>query len=485
MKICVLYTGGTIGSVGAPLSPMKGPDFIQAFQSIIEPIVTSQLPGCVLQYGYFDPTLDSTNMQPANWVQMAERVLQQYSSCDGFVLLHGTDTMAWTASALSYLLPGLTKPVIVTGAQLPLFYQQAPGSYLLNYNTDALRNVLGSITFATMGLTEVCVFFEDELLRGNRVIKSNSNQFIAFTSPNYPALGIFSPTPQLNESALLPLPPPAKTLDANLAAVTAQVTAIGARLSQFSAISFLLFPAYYDVDRGASVLASMLDGAMSMTAPPVKGLILESFGDGNVPDYPAMRALIDKLHSSGVVIIDCTQVYAGKVDNDVYATGAWLEAAGVVSSLDMIPPAALAKVIYLLGQGLSQAEVEAGMSRNLAGEMESVDRLIAPLNQFLLPGCTLISANDRYVLSNGTDGVLRLQDRSATPPKTVWSREFVRVGRLVMQQDCNLVYYGNNNQPLWATNTARIGSSAYFVVENDGTMKIYDYYTDQVIAVVS
>src|SRR5262245_2191341 len=205
MKIFIIYTGGTIGSVGNPLSPMSGPNFISAFQAIVEPIVTSQIAGIALAYSYFDPTLDSTNMQPSNWVQMAQRVLDNYPSYDGFVILHGTDTLAWTSSALSFMLPGLTKPVIVTGAQLPLFYQESPGSYLLNYDTDALRNVLGAIMFATMGVNEACVFFEDQLLRGNRVIKSNANQFIAFTSPNYPALGMFSPTPQLTNSNLLPL----------------------------------------------------------------------------------------------------------------------------------------------------------------------------------------------------------------------------------------------------------------------------------------
>jgi L-asparaginase len=197
VRILIVYTGGTIGCVGTPLSPMDGDSFKAAFEKNVTPIVQNEY-SCSFEFVSFKPTLDSTNMQPANWCEIAEKVLEQYADHDAFIVLHGTDSMAWTASALSFLLTGLqrtgmpiatlTKPVIVTGSQLPLFHQRKDETCDLLFNTDALQNVCGAVASAVAGVAEVGLYFDNTLMRGNRTVKTSANAFAAFSSPNYPPL---------------------------------------------------------------------------------------------------------------------------------------------------------------------------------------------------------------------------------------------------------------------------------------------------------
>jgi len=480
MKIYVLYTGGTIGSVGQPLAPLPGPAFVAAFRANVEGIVTSQMPGTTLEYDFFANTLDSTNMQPSDWVRIAQRILQHYEANDAFLVLHGTDTMAWTSSALSFLLPGVSKPLFVTGSQLPLFYQKGNESMLL-FNTDALRNVLGAIEFMSFGIPEVGLYFADTLYRGNRVVKSNASQFTAFSSPNYPALGTYGVLPRVEDALILPTPS-SNALDRKLDQVAAELATIAAHIDAASVIQLMTFPAFYDAKSGRSLLVSMLT-QLAQVSPPLRGIIFESFGEGNLPDFEQMKALLSKLHNDGVVLVDCTQVYAGDVNYNAYATGAWLKSCGVISGYDMTPIAALAKLIVqiALRPGAPQSEIESAMGTDLAGEMESYYSLSGYQNEFLAPGESLYSINGRYQFSNEGEGELVLYDLAGSRPVKAWSQVCGAKGRLVMQADSNLVFYDKDFKPLFATGTQRIGGNATFRVNDDGSLCIYDLYSGELI----
>lgn len=477
MKIHLLYTGGTIGCVGSPLAPLQGPAFVSAFGSLLEGMITDQNPGLTIEYDWFTTTLDSTNMQPSDWVTIARKVLDKYTECDGFVVLHGTDTMAWTASALSFLLPNISKPLIVTGSQLPLFHQTG-STYDLLYNTDALRNVLGALAYAMLGLPQVCLYFDDQLFRGNRVVKSNASQFAAFASPDFPAVAQYGVLAKVND-ALLPPAPKARAIDDNLAKVKADLETISRNIQSFAVIQFQLFPAYYDAASGGSLLVSMLENILK-SSPSIRGLVIEAYGEGNVPDFPKMQALLKRIHDEGVVIVDCTQVFAGDVNYNAYATGAWLKGCGVISGYDMTPIAALAKLVVLRAL-LPQApvpDIEARMGRDWTGELTSYYSLSGYRNEFLSPGETLYSVNGRYQLLNDTSGTLTVFDLASSPSRVIWQKALGQAGRLVMQADCNLVFYSRDSRPLWASNTARIGSNAYVQLDDDGSLGIYDLDTD-------
>ena len=369
MNIYLLYTGGTIGSVGTPLSPMQGPQFEAAFRSNLESIITTQIPGSTISYDWFHTVLDSTNMQPSDWVTIAQKIVSNYANYDGFLILHGTDTMAFTSSALSFLLPRLSKPVFVTGSQLPLFYQDG-SNYSLLYNTDALRNVLGAIEFMTFGIPEVGLYFDDNLYRGNRAVKSNASQFAAFSSPNLPSLGLYGVLPKLNDALILPQPDSAVALDNNLNAVTQQLDAVANKINSQSVIQFPFFPAYYNTNSGDSLAVSMLTQLQSIS-PPLKGIVFESFGEGNIPDFPQMQTLLGTFNTLGMIMIDCTQVYAGDVNYNAYATGAWLRGAGVLSGFDMTAIAALTKLTVLIAANASAPSetIKTLLGTNLAGEL--------------------------------------------------------------------------------------------------------------------
>jgi len=369
MNIYLLYTGGTIGSVGTPLSPMQGPQFEAAFRSNLESIITTQIPGSTISYDWFHTVLDSTNMQPSDWVTIAQKIVSNYANYDGFLILHGTDTMAFTSSALSFLLPRLSKPVFVTGSQLPLFYQDG-SNYSLLYNTDALRNVLGAIEFMTFGIPEVGLYFDDNLYRGNRAVKSNASQFAAFSSPNLPSLGLYGVLPKLNDALILPQPNSAVALDNNLNAVAQQLDAVANKINSQSVIQFPFFPAYYNTNSGDSLAVSMLTQLQSIS-PPLKGIVFESFGEGNIPDFPQMQTLLGTFNTLGMIMIDCTQVYAGDVNYNAYATGAWLRGAGVLSGFDMTAIAALTKLTVLIAANASAPleTIKTLLGTNLAGEL--------------------------------------------------------------------------------------------------------------------
>jgi L-asparaginase len=368
MKIYLLYTGGTIGCVGKPLAPMDSQSFTAAFEQLIEPTIASQLANVSIgKYDFPDRPLNSADIRPSDWLTIAQKILANYNDYDGFVVLHGTDTMAWTASALSFLLPRGSKPIVVTGAQLPMFYRPPQGGACsLRYNTDAIRNVLGAVRFLTFKVPEVCVYFADRLYRGNRVIKSHSMQFGGFSSPNYPALGAYGVAPALHDKLILPKPD--QPLDGIVAQTQNDLAGIAAAIDNKAIIPFKVFPPSYA--GGESLLTTMLD-ALSDNIPSLRGIVFEAYGAGNIPRAGGMMDMMKRLHDSGKVLVDCTQVLAGGVDYELYEAGAWLKDCGVISGGDMTPIAALTKLIVQWARhpDADPKAIETLMAANLAGEL--------------------------------------------------------------------------------------------------------------------
>lgn len=288
----------------------------------------------------FTPPLDSCNVGPAAWKQISEEIIARYDSADGFVILHGTDTMAYSASALSFMLEGLGKPVVFTGSQLPLG----------KLRTDGRENLLtaAEIAAATLpdgspAVPEVCIFFHDKLYRGNRTTKASADAFEAFKSFNYPPLGTaavdISFRPQLiRRPAPGTVLTPHLEMDSNMMVLS-------------------LFPGIQE-----STVRAMLE------IPHLKGVVLRTFGSGNAPSHDWLPALLSEATSRGVVVVNVTQCTGGNVAMERYETGLHLLKAGVVSGRDITVEAALTKLMRLFGDGLSSAQVREAFPTDLAGE---------------------------------------------------------------------------------------------------------------------
>lgn len=363
-RIYVLYTGGTIGMDGHPLAPMPP----ARFESLLATMPGFDPPWLTLQtfdrrdlrvqytLDAFEEPIDSSAMTPADWVRIASKILEHYEDHDGFVVLHGTDTMAWTASALSFLLEGLARPVVVTGSQVPLAQTR----------NDALRNLVTSMQIAaTTEIPEVGLFFDHALFRGCRAAKVSTNDFEGFRSPNAPPLVAAGISIEVDEGVVRMRPPAEVSLEheANREKRRRRLEAIAAALPSFSVLSVVLYPGI----QATNAVEVLLDA----TVPPVRGLVLQAFGEGNAPSTPAFLDALHRAHDRGVVIVDGTQVVQGSVNVDAYRSASGLEEAGAISGYDMTPEAAQAKLTYLLALGLTQEQVEMLMQRNLRGELRA------------------------------------------------------------------------------------------------------------------
>lgn len=331
-RLLVIYTGGTIGMETDPATGALRPVNLVRLNERLPEI--DQM-GAELTFYSFEQPIDSSNMTPAVWLRLAQLIVQHYEAFDGFILLHGTDTMAYTASALSFLLEGLNKPVLLTGAQLPLD----------RIRTDARENLITSIEIATAPqvLPEVAICFDTRLLRGNRTIKYSSLKFHAFISPNYPPLGDAGVTLELYTTNWLARPEGPlqvqRALDVNVAQ-----------------ISF-----YPGIPEG--VIETVL------AAPQLRAVVLKTFGTGNVPDSPSLYRLLERRIGEGLVVVNVSQCPAGMVEQGRYAASHRLVELGVVSGRDITPEAALTKLMVLLGRHSSDAEVARRFAQNLAGEL--------------------------------------------------------------------------------------------------------------------
>ena len=339
-NVLLIYTGGTIGMIQNPhTGALENFDFDQLLSHVPE---LRQLP-VRISTRTFDPPIDSSDMNPSQWAKLVRIIADNYDSFDGFVVLHGTDTMAFTASALSFMLEGLAKPVILTGSQLPIGMLR----------TDGKENLITSIEIAaatrpdgTPRVPEVCVFFHEKLMRGNRVTKSSADEFDAFESFNCPHLATAGVEITYNDEHIRrPSNPdssvltPHYTLDTNL-------------------IIFSLFPGIQP-----GIVREVL------SSPTLKGIIFRTFGSGNAPQQAWLVEQLAEATRAGKVIVNITQCTGGSVMMRRYETGLQLIDAGVVSGQDSTVEAALTKLMFLFGQQLSPDEVRRQMALSLAGEI--------------------------------------------------------------------------------------------------------------------
>ena len=337
-SVFLIYTGGTIGMIENPeTGALESFDFAHLLKQVPE----------LKRFNYridsyqFDPPIDSSDMEPNYYAKIVEIITQNYDNYDGFVILHGTDTMAYTASALSFMLENLSKPVILTGSQLPIGVLR----------TDGKENLITSIEIATAKhpdgtaiVPEVCIFFENELMRGNRTTKINAENFNAFRSYNFPSLATAGIHIRYNEQLIRrpDLSQPMKPhylYDTNIVVLT-------------------LFP---------GISRNIVESALKFKG--LKAVVLKTYGSGNAPQKPWLIHALREATDRGIIIVNITQCHSGVVEMKLYETGLQVLQAGVISGYDSTPESAIAKLMFLLGHGLNNEEVRRFMDSNLAGEI--------------------------------------------------------------------------------------------------------------------
>lgn len=336
-KILLIYTGGTIGmKKDFETGALRAFNFSKLLQRIPE---LKQL-DCEIETISFEKPIDSSNMNPEKWARIASIIADNYNSFDGFVVLHGSDTMSYSASALSFMLENLAKPVIFTGSQLPIG----------DLRTDAKENLITAIQIASLRengkpvISEVCLYFEYKLYRGNRTTKINAEHFKAFTSPNYPDLVESGVHLKINSELFLP-------------SDNSQQLKVHTNLDNSVAI-IKIFPGISEL-----VLAAILD------IPNLKGIILETYGAGNAPTEDWFIDLLKKSINKGLHVINVTQCSGGSVSMGQYETSTSLKEIGVISGNDITTEAAITKLMYLLGQNINAREFKKIFETPLRGEM--------------------------------------------------------------------------------------------------------------------
>ena len=365
-RVALIYTGGTIGMVKSKLGyiPARG-DLARRIETIpllhegatasprsAPPSTNLELTGSFvtprsvfgkrIAYELFeyDHPMDSANMGPEDWVRIARGIAELNEHYSAFVLLHGTDTMAYTASALSFMLWGLSKTVIVTGSQIPLS----------EVRNDAVDNLLGALKLAGhFDIPEVGIFFHNKLLRGNRCRKVDASGLDAFRSGNLHPLANVESQVEVHWSRIR---------------APAEVALEVRPITNRNVASVRIFP---------GITSSILDNFLQ---PPIAGVVLETYGAGNAPvrDAHFLHAL-ERATNRGVVLVSCTQCHRGRVTSD-YASGRALADVGVVPGVDMTPEASLTKLAYILSRGISTDETRRLMAVDLRGELTPTDRQV-------------------------------------------------------------------------------------------------------------
>lgn len=331
-RILLIYTGGTIGMLPGEHGYAPRPGVFGGTLERIGALRHSALPAW--DFVELEAILDSSNIAVREWNRIGALIAGRYADYDGFVVMHGTDTMAYTASALSFMLENLSKPVILTGSQIPLCEPRS----------DGLDNLVTSLLIAADDrVHEVCLCFGGRLLRGNRATKVSADGLLAFDSPNYPPLAEAGIAIRYHDAALLP------RTNGRLRLQTLESVPIGV-LKVFPGIQFELFE--------------------SIMTETLRGIVLETFGAGNIPESGgALPPLIRRAFRSGTVVVVCSQCPQGTVSLGAYESSSALKQAGAVSGHDLTTEAAVAKLYYLFSRGLAAETVKATMELDLRGEL--------------------------------------------------------------------------------------------------------------------
>ncbi len=334
-KILIIYTGGTIGMQHDKTGALKPFDFGKVSEQVPE---LNRL-GCKLAHHAFEELIDSSNVTPDFWVKLAKTIEKNYAKYDGFVILHGTDTMAYSASALSFMLENLSKPVIFTGSQLPL------GAI----RTDAKRNLITSVEIAAgkVIIPEVCIYFNNQLFRGNRAEKFTSSMFDAFQSLNCPPLATVGVNVEFDFDLL------SKPSTKKLIVHTTLEPHIGL---------VRLFP---------GITEAWMEHILSV--PDLKALVMETYGSGNAPTDPKFIRALAAAIKNGLIVINVSQCSGGSVEQGKYETSKLLKEIGVISGADLTTEAALTKLMVLLGQYPNDSKkVKKMMIMPICGEMKLI-----------------------------------------------------------------------------------------------------------------
>lgn len=336
-KVLIIYTGGTIGMKEDPSDQTLKPF---DFSAILTEVPELGKFACQVDSVTFDPLIDSSDVEPLLWKLLAEMIVREYDRYDGFVILHGTDTMAYSASALSLMLENLSKPVVFTGSQLPIGRPR----------TDGKENLISSVEIASARnrdgsakVPEVCIFFNSQLLRGNRATKFSSVDFDAFRSPNWPVLATAGIDIRYNNDSIR----------------TPGNGKISAKTSLDTRVSIM------KVHPG--ITASVARGCL--LGEDIRACIIETYGSGNAISKPWFTDIVRQACEQGRIVLNITQCLMGEVNMDIYATGRALKDTGVISGADMTTESALAKLFVLMGENDDNNMVKEKLKQDLRGEM--------------------------------------------------------------------------------------------------------------------